>query len=161
MKVSDEFRHIRIRWATLNFYEKFEQAILSILTALIAIVVASATWHLIVTLFAVLVSGFDPVETQVFHTVFGMVLTVLIALEFKHSLLVVLHNQASIIQVRSVMLIAILALVRKFIILDLNTTTPGFIASLAGAILALGLVFWLIRAQDRRIAEEDLAEDLS
>jgi uncharacterized membrane protein (DUF373 family) len=103
----------------------------------------------------------DPVETQVFQTVFGMVLTVLIALEFKHSLLIVLHNQASIIQVRSVMLIALLALVRKFIILDLNTTTPGFIASLSGAILAIGLVFWLIRGQDRRVADEELAEDLS
>jgi uncharacterized membrane protein (DUF373 family) len=160
MKVSDEFRHNRIRWGTLSFYEKFEQAILSILTALIAIVVVIATWHVIVTLFSLLVSGLDPIETQVFQTVFGMVLTVLIALEFKHSLLIVLHNQASIIQVRSVMLIALLALVRKFIILDLNATTPGFIASLAGAILALGLVFWLIRGQDQRIADDELAEDV-
>jgi hypothetical protein len=161
MKVSEEFRQNRLRWGTLSFYEKFEQAILSILTALIAIVVAIATWHLIVTLFSMLVSGLGPVDTQVVQTVFGMVLTVLIALEFKHSLLVVLHNQASIVQVRSVLLIALLALVRKFIILDLNTTTPSLVAALAGAILSLGLVFWLVRGQDRRIAEEELAEDLS
>jgi uncharacterized membrane protein (DUF373 family) len=159
MKVSDEVRENRLRWGTLSFYEKFEQGILSIVTFLIAIVVAMATWHLIVTIFAVIVSGLNPVDTQVFHTVFGMVLTVLIALEFKHSLLIVLHNQASIVQVRSVLLIALLALVRKFIILDLNTTTPALLAALAGATLALGLVFWMVRGQDRRIAEEDLAED--
>ena len=64
MKVSDEFRENRLRWGTLSFYEKFEQGILSILTLLIAIVVAMATWHLIVAIFSVLVTGLNPVECR-------------------------------------------------------------------------------------------------
>ena len=48
-----------------------------------------------------------------------MIFTVIIALEFKHSLLVVLARRESVVQVRSVILIAMLAMVLKFIILDL------------------------------------------
>jgi uncharacterized membrane protein (DUF373 family) len=83
-------------------------------------------------------------DSQVFQSIFGMVLTVLIALEFKHTLLVVKHHRRAIVQVRAVVLIALLALVRRFIILDLYQTTPSVIAALAGAALALGVVFWLV-----------------
>ena len=67
--------------------------------------------------------SFDPTEHVVFQTVFGMIFTVIIALEFKRSLLIVVterHN--SIVQVRTVVLLAMLAMVRKLIILDLVTT---------------------------------------
>jgi uncharacterized membrane protein (DUF373 family) len=84
-----------------------------------------------------------------------MIFTVLIALEFKHSLLVVLRNPASVVQRRSVILIALLALVRKFIIVDVHTATPGLIAALAGATLALGLVYWRVRDQEWRAREHD------
>jgi uncharacterized membrane protein (DUF373 family) len=77
-----------------------------------------------------------------------MVLTVLIALEFKHTLLVVEHHRHAIVQVRAVVLIALLALVRRFIILDLYQTTPSVIAALAGAALALGIVFWLVGSNE-------------
>jgi hypothetical protein len=40
--------------------------------------------------------------------------------------------------------IALLSLVRRFIILDLYQTTPNLIAALAGAAVALGIVFWLV-----------------
>ena len=70
----------------------------------------------------------DPSDYAIFQAVFGMIFTVLIALEFKHSLLVVLHNPASIVQLRSVILIAL---------------------------LALGLVYWLVRDQERRAEEQD------
>ena len=77
-----------------------------------------------------------------------MVLTVLIAMEFKHSLLVVLHHQRDIVQIRSVVLIALLALVRKFIILDIYQTQPAVVFALAAASLSLGIVFWLVRNED-------------
>jgi len=82
---------------------------------------------------------------------------VLTALEFKHTLLVVKHHRRAIVQVRAVVLIALLALVRRFIILDLYQTTPSVIAALAGAALALGAVFWLVGNHDSR-GEDDLQE---
>jgi uncharacterized membrane protein (DUF373 family) len=73
-----------------------------------------------------------------------MVLTVHIGLEFKRTLLVVRHHRRAVVRVRSVILVALLALVRRFIILDLYQTTPSIIAALGGAALALGIAFWLV-----------------
>jgi uncharacterized membrane protein (DUF373 family) len=68
-------------------------------------------------------------------------------MEFKHSIIKVALRRDSIIQVKTVVLIALIALSRKFVILDLETT-PAKIAALAGATLALGLVYWLLRERD-------------
>jgi len=81
--------------------------------------------------------------------VFGMIFTVVIALEFKRSLLVVAERRKSIVQVRTVILLAMLAIVRKLIILDLKSTDAAQLFALAAAILALGSVHWLVREQDR------------
>src|ERR1700688_1495663 len=83
----------------------------------------------------------------VFQTVCGMIFTVIIALEFKRSLLVVAERRDSVVQVRSVILIALLAVVRKLIILDLSSTDAFHLLALAAAILALGAVYWLVRDQ--------------
>jgi uncharacterized membrane protein (DUF373 family) len=79
-----------------------------------------------------------------------MIMTVLIALEFNHSLLGVLERRHSIVQVRTVVLIALLAISRKFIILDLKEAQPALLLALGAAALALGAVYWLVREQDRR-----------
>jgi uncharacterized membrane protein (DUF373 family) len=55
-----------------------------------------------------------------------------------------------VVQVRAVVLIALLAVVRKLIILDLSSTDAFHLLALAGAILALGAVYWLVRDQSRR-----------
>jgi uncharacterized membrane protein len=89
--------------------------------------VAVATWQLILHTVSMIRSHLlDPRDSQAFQSLFGMVLTLLIALEFKHSLMVVLHRQRNVVQTRSVILIALLA----------------------GAALALGIVFWLVRSQE-------------
>jgi uncharacterized membrane protein (DUF373 family) len=56
-----------------------------------------------------------------------------------------------------VVLVALLALVRRFIILDLYQTTPGAIAALAGAALALGIVFLLVGNHEE--SQEDEASE--
>src|SRR5882757_7552439 len=94
--------------------------------------------------------GFDPTDYSVFQALFGMIFTVIIALEFKRSLLVVAERQHSVVQVRTVVLIALLAIVRKLMIIDLSATDADQLFALSGAILALGGVFWLVRDQDRR-----------
>ena len=96
----------------------------------------------------------QPTNQAVFQTVFGMVFTVIIALEFKHSLLIVLARQESVVRMRSIVLIAMLAMVRKFIILDLGSADATELFGLSAAILSLGVVYWLVRGQDQRLAEE-------
>jgi uncharacterized membrane protein (DUF373 family) len=81
--------------------------------------------------------------------VFGMIFTVIIALEFKKSLLVVAERTERVVQIQAVVVIALLAICRKIIILDLTETDAWHILSLAAAILALGGVYWLIRERDQ------------
>jgi uncharacterized membrane protein (DUF373 family) len=146
----DELNRERKLWPVSTFYQKFERAVVYVLTALIAIVISVATWRLALTIFSLVMSDqVDPANYEIFQVVFGAVFTVLIALEFKNSLLVTLHASESVIQVRSVVLIALLALVRKFIIIDVNAARPSMIAAIAAATLSLGLVYWLVRNPDR------------
>jgi uncharacterized membrane protein (DUF373 family) len=141
----------RARWNIMTFYERFEHVIILILTMLIAVIAISATWNLAVKVVELFRDNmFDPTDYEVFQSVFGMIFTVIIALEFKRSLLVVGERRFGIVQVRAVILIAMLAIVRKLIILDLAHTEPMQLFALAAAVLSLGAVYWLVREQDRR-----------
>ena len=146
----DQLKEARTRWKPLTFYEKFEHTVILILTGLIALVVALAVWNLVLKiLVSITSSGFDPTDYAVFQALFGMIFTVIIALEFKRSLLVVTERRHGIVQVRTVILLALLAIVRKLIIIDLATEAAQLFA-LSMAVLSLGAVYWLVRDQDRR-----------
>jgi Phosphate-starvation-inducible E family len=93
------------------------------------VIIGPAVWNELV-----LAGGFDPTDQEVFQAVFGMIFTVLIALEFKRSLVVVAESRNSIVQVRTVVLLAMLAIVRKLIILDLKRTEAAELFGLAAAI---------------------------
>lgn len=144
------FDRMRTEWRIMSFYERFEQIIALILSAVIAVVIVVSLVQLIRTVFVLLMlDSLNPLEHHVFQTVFGMIMTLLIAMEFKHSIIKVALRRDSIIQVKTVVLIALIALSRKFITLDADAG-PGKIAALAGAALALGLVYWLLRERDMR-----------
>ncbi len=95
-------------------------------------------------------SSFDPTDYSAFQVVFGMIFTVIIALEFERSLLVIAERDRGVVQVRTVILIALLAIVRKLMIMDMSVTDVQQLFALAAAILALGGVYWLMRDQDKR-----------
>jgi len=142
------------QWHLSSAYEKFEQLIVLLLSGLIIVVIMSAVGHLAVKiLFGLILStSFDPTDPAIFQTVFGMILTVIIALEFKHSILIMAKREQTIVQVHTVILIAILAIVRKFIIIDLSSAAANQLFALAAAVIALGAVYWLVRDQDRKKA---------
>ena len=122
--------------------KKFEHAVILFLTGLVAIVVLFAVWNLTVKIVAsILLSTFDPTDYQVFQAIFEMIFTVIIALEFKRSLQVVAERSRSVVQVRSIVLLALLAIVRKLLIIDLSATDALHLFALAAAILALGTVY--------------------
>jgi len=139
---------MRRYWRVMTFYERFEQLVALILSAVIAVVIIVAVIELIEIVALILVNEpLNPMQSDAFQLVFGMIMTLLIALEFKHSIVKVALRRESIIQVRTVILIALIALTRKFVILDAGTS-PGKIAALAGALLALGVVYRLVRERD-------------
>ena len=72
------------------------------------------------------------------------ILTVLILLEFNHSIFVALAQRTGAIQVRIVVLIAILAVVRKMMLLDLGSVTVQVSLALGTLLPCLGgsFGFW-------------------
>jgi uncharacterized membrane protein (DUF373 family) len=98
-----------------------------------------------------LLSALDPLDHGIFQSVFGEILTLLIALEFNHTLQYVVRREQSIIQTKIVLLIALLAVARKFIVLDLSGVDAAQLFGLAAITLALGVAYWLVRERDDRV----------
>ena len=143
----------RAQWAVMTFYERFEQVIALVLSAVIAVIIVVSLLQLMSIVFTLLILDvFNPLDHKVFQTVFAMIMTVLIAMEFKHSIVRVALRRDSIIQVKTVILIGLIALARKFVILD-PEASPAKIAALAVATLALGATYWLLRKRGDRAAE--------
>jgi uncharacterized membrane protein (DUF373 family) len=145
----------RHRWRRLTAYLKFEHAVVLVLTILLSVIIVSAIWKLAIkVLYSLVLSDtFDLTDLAAFQSVFGMVFTVIIALEFKRTLVLVTERTESVVQVRAVILIALLAIVRKLIILDISPSDAPQLLALAVATLSLGGVYWLVRDQDKREQE--------
>lgn len=154
MSMRQEFRAAEKHFGLLSLYQRFEHLVIIILTALIAVIVVAAVWSLsLKVLFGLVLNGrLDPSDYAAFQAVFGMIFTVIIALEFKKSLLIVAERFDTVVQIRSVVMIALLAICRKVIILDLNETDALHLVAFAAVIVALGVVYWLVRDRDRRPA---------
>jgi len=145
-------RLIAEQWSALTFYQRFESVVALALTLIITLVIVVALSRLVIGVVSGLVFGvLNPLDHEVFQTVFGEIMTLLIALEFNHTLQYVVTREQSVIQTKVVLLIALLALARKFIILDLKKTTPAALFGLAAITLALGLTYWLMRERDDRV----------
>ena len=150
--MTGRLRTMREQWGVLSYYQRFESAVALVLTVMVGVIILIALYRLCETVLAGLLLGvLDPLDNNVFQGVFGEILTLLIALEFNHTLQYVVAREQSIIQTKVVLLIALLALARKFIILDLNEVGSEQLWGLAAATLVLGVTYWLIRERDDRL----------
>jgi uncharacterized membrane protein (DUF373 family) len=140
---------LREYWTVMTLYERFEQIVALALSLVIVVIIVVAVFQLLRVVAGMMIDQtLHPLDPDTFQLVFGMMMTLLIALEFKHSIVKVALRRESIIQVKTVILIALLALARKFVVLDMDKAGATKIAALAGALLALGVVYWLIRERD-------------
>ncbi len=146
-------------WNLMTVYEKFEQGIALILTGLIAVVIVMATLELTKEILQlILADRMNPLDHRLFQTLFGQVMTVLIALEFKHSILRVVARKENIIQVKTVLLIGLLAISRKFIVLDLNEVQAEMVLALSASVIALAIAYWIVRGRDAEPSRIDHGE---
>jgi uncharacterized membrane protein (DUF373 family) len=146
-----DIKTLRQEWHELTSYQQFEQVVSRIIMAFIAVVIVS-----IILVGIELVSdfrlGLQFLEQEMLQDVFGSILTILILLEFNHSIAVSLKQKTGIIQARIVVLIAILVITRKIILLDFKTASIESLAAHAGVALALGALYWLMSVSNRHPA---------
>ncbi|MHB0775064.1 phosphate-starvation-inducible PsiE family protein [Halomonas sp. WWR20] len=144
--ISRIFPELTNQWASLSGYQRFERLVSLTLTIAIGVVVIVALYYLVMHVIELLfVQTRDPFDYRVFQAVFDMILTVLIAMEFNNSIVRTMFERGGFIQVEIVVLIAIMALVRKFMVMDLDSIDAWKIMALAAAVMALGISYWLVR----------------
>lgn len=126
----------------LGLLKKFETIIVMTLAGLLAATIAFSTLELAVTLFQDLVS--PPILMLEMHElldIFGLFLLVLLGLELLETMKAYLRE--NIVHVEVVMIVAIIAIARKVIILDLKVLDGMTLIGLAAllAALAFGYVY--------------------
>lgn len=159
MTALSRWKHVSKEWGVLSYYQRFESSVALVLTVVTGLIIIVALYRLTVgVVVGLLLGALDPLDHRVFQDVFGDIMTLLIALEFNHTLQYVVTRQQSIIQTKVVLLIALLALARKFIILDLGEVSPGQLLGLAAITLVLGATYWLIRERDHPLPKASRVE---
>ena len=140
-------RYMKI-WRELGFYERFEQIAAIFLSVLVSIIIFFACIQIAIEVYELIIQKDDLMAPDTFRNLFAGILTVLIALEFNHSIIQVVERKQSIVQVRTIVQIAILALVRKFILLDLPKTEAMILIGLGVIVLSLAALHWAVRSGD-------------
>lgn len=148
-----KWEEVKLEWPILSYYQRFESLVAFALTLVVVSIILVALYRLASEVIVGLLLGvLDPLDHRIFQSVFGEIMTLLIALEFNHTLQYAVKREQSIIQTKVVLLIALLAMARKFIILDLGAVSGEQLLGLAAITLVLGAVYWLMRERDDRAA---------
>jgi Phosphate-starvation-inducible E family len=88
------------QWWRLTVFQQLESAIALVLTVILGLVTLVVLYRLAVEVTnGLLLGALNPLDRAVFQAVFGEIMTVLIALEFNHTLLYVATREQSIIQI--------------------------------------------------------------
>ncbi|WP_426176319.1 phosphate-starvation-inducible PsiE family protein [Massilia sp. TWR1-2-2] len=87
----------RHSWAVMTIYERFEQIVAAIPRMVIAVIIVVALVQLIRIVYLLpITQSLSPLSHETFQLVFGMIMTLLIALELKHSIIKVVVRHENI-----------------------------------------------------------------
>ena len=131
-------------------YDQFERIISAILLITISIIIIYSTGLMMITLAGDFHAGLHFAEQGALKDTFGLILSLLILIEFNHSIVLALRRRSGILEVRVVILIAIIVIARKLILLDYTNTTLEMLLGLGGLALSLGALYWLLTDIERR-----------
>jgi len=142
---SKGLQRLKELWPELTIFERFEYVVTLIVSLVLALIIIVALLSLLENIYEMLTAQFTGgVDYKMFQITFGMLLTLLIALEFRNSIDAILEGKGLLVQVKIVVLIAIIALARKFLVMDPKEFEPMMIAAFALVTLSLGVVYWLL-----------------
>jgi uncharacterized membrane protein (DUF373 family) len=127
-----------------TFIRRFELLIVVTLILLMMVVVAKSLVELVLVLWNEILAGSVHVlQNQEMLTVLGFFMMVLIALELLETIKNYLTENA--IHVEVVLLVAMIAVARKVIILDMKELQPLTLFGIASLVLSLAGSYWLLK----------------
>jgi uncharacterized membrane protein (DUF373 family) len=130
-------------------YERFSNFIALLLLLGTAVVIVIATFSFLLLTGEVLLGAAEGASYGTLQRVFDALLGAIIALELAHSVKLMVTGQRGFGQVRIVLVIGILAVVRKLIVVELEAVSGILLLGLAAAIVALGGIYGFLLWLDR------------
>jgi len=140
------------KWPKLASYGQFERIALGCVLVMLAVITVFAIVLVAVKLVGDLALGESFLDKAALQDTFGLILTIVILLEFNHSIYVALMQRSGAIQARTVVLITVLVIARKLMLKDFEALDVETLLGFGGLLLALGALYWLICDGDRRRA---------
>jgi uncharacterized membrane protein (DUF373 family) len=135
---------LKQHWRSLTAYERFEQIVSGFVMLLVAAVIVYSLIMITINLFNEIALDTTFADATAMKDVFGSILTVLILIEFNHSIALALTKRSGVLQARHIILIAILVIARKVILLDFNTASFENLIGIGGIAVGFGILYWLI-----------------
>jgi uncharacterized membrane protein (DUF373 family) len=139
-----DFENFIRRWKDMTSYEIFEQITSRVVMFFVSIIIVYSLILMAIDLFEQFGLGLAFIESESLRDVFGSILTILILIEFNHSIVVAISKKSGILQARPIVLITILVIARKVILLDFNTATFEKMLAISALAVAFGLLYWLM-----------------
>jgi uncharacterized membrane protein (DUF373 family) len=141
------------KWPKLATYAQFERIALGSVLLMLGIIIVYGVVTVAIQLVTDLTLGEYFMDKAALQDTFGRILTIVILLEFNHSIYVALTQRSGAIQARIVVLIAILVVARKLMLRDFEALDYQTLLGFGGILLSLGGLYWLISDGDRRRAQ--------
>jgi uncharacterized membrane protein (DUF373 family) len=129
-------------------YDWFERLMVAALTLMVSISVVLTLIYAGLELYRVVTGGVQNFGHDQFVIVFGAFMTVLIALEFNHTVLPEISSGTPVVKVRAVILVALLALARKLVLVDYHQEDYTSLIGLAVLVLAATAAYWVVRMDE-------------
>jgi uncharacterized membrane protein (DUF373 family) len=145
---------LKQRWRSLTAYERFEHLVTRFVMLLVLIVIVYSLILISVSMWGQLTLDTAFPDTTALKDVFGSILTVLILIEFNHSIALALTRRSNVLQARHIVLITILVIARKVILLDFSTASFQSFIGISAIALGFGLLYWLLGAPQHEAAVE-------
>jgi uncharacterized membrane protein (DUF373 family) len=130
----------RVKWPGRVSYGQFERIALGSVLLMLAVITVYAIVFVAIKLVGDLALGESFLDKAALQDTFGLILTIVILLEFNHSVYVALTERSG----------AIIA--RKLMLRDFEAIDAQALLGYGGLLLALGGLYWLISDGDRRRA---------
>ena len=146
---------LKKQWGSLTSYERFEQIVSRFVMLLISVVIIYSLVLISISLFNQITLDREFLDSTALNDAFGSILTVLILIEFNHSIALALTKRSGVLQARYIVLIAILVIARKVILLDFSSASFESLIGIGGVALAFGVLYWLITARSHDVADSD------
>jgi len=144
------FRAFNQRGGFYELYSRFELIVSGVLLFFISIVIVYSLVALAAILFNELISGIHFAEPAGLKDTLGLILSILILIEFNHSIVLSMRERAGVLQVRVIVMITIIVIARKLILIDYATVSWLTLLGFGGLALALGALYWMLSEIDSR-----------